>query len=171
MSATDQQRKDDIISSLRVARRKIMDLAYRLPPDKRDQVFLGTWSVQDLVPHLIGWDYTNIDAVKSILEGELPYFYQYRDRDWATYNALLVSRHKTGHYADLLCSAEASHRALVHLLATVPADEFDKDRGVRYKRYKVTIARLLQAEAEDEEEHARQINEFAEDGGPPSSDP
>jgi len=161
MNTTDQHRKDDIIASLRVARRKILDVAYWLPPDERDRVFLGTWSVQDLLAHLIGWDFTNIDAVKSILEGELPYFYDYRDRDWATYNSLLVNRHKKGDYAELLCSAEASHSALTGLLASVPAEEFDKDHGVRYKGYKVTVARLLQAEAEDEEEHARQVKEFA----------
>lgn len=171
MNTTHQQRKDGIISSLRAARRKILDVAYCLPSDKRDQVFLGTWSTQELLAHLMGWDYTNIDAVKSILEGGLPYFYEYRDRDWATYNALLVSRHKQGHYADLLCSAEASHSALTGFLATVPPEEFDKDHGVRYKGYKVTVARLLQAEAKDEEEHARQIKEFAEGGGPSSADP
>ena len=112
----------------------------------------------------MGWDYTNIEATKSILTGELPEFYSHHDRDWARYNALLVERHKTEDYAELLHSVEASHRALVDLLATVPADEFEKDRGVRYKRYKVTIVRLLQAEAEDEEEHYRQIKEFLGSG-------
>lgn len=171
MNTTDQQRKDAIIASLRAARRKILDVAHCLPSDKRDEVFLGTWSVQDLLAHLIGWDYTNRDAVKSILEGELPYFYEYRDRDWATYNALLVSRHKQGHYADLLCSVEASHRALTDFLASVPAEEFERDNGVRYKGYKVTIARLLQAEAEDEEEHYSQIKAFATAEGPSLDDP
>jgi hypothetical protein len=162
MDTTKQQGKDDMISALKAARRKILDVAYSLPGGKRAEIFLGTWSVEDLLAHLIGWDYTNIDAVKSILEGSLPYFYGYRDRDWASYNALLVSRHKQGHYAELLCSVEASHRALTDFLAAVPAEEFERDTGVRYKRYKVTIARLLQAEAEDEEEHAIQIREFAE---------
>ena len=167
MSGADQQRKDSIISALGVARRKILDVAYSLRPEKRKEIFLGSWSVEDLLAHLIGWDYTNIEAAKSILEGELPYFYGYRDRDWASYNALLVSRHKQGHYAELLCSVETSHRALTDFLAAVPAEEFERDHGVRYKRYKVTIARLLQSEAEDEEEHARQVKEFAEGGSRP----
>jgi hypothetical protein len=41
-----------------------------------------------------------------------------------------------------------------------PAEEFDRDSGVRYKRYKVTIARLLQAETRDEKTHHKQIEEF-----------
>jgi hypothetical protein len=164
MSTKEQRRKDDIISALTEVRRKILHMAYTLPREKQGEVFLGEWSAQDLLAHLVGWDHTNMAATKSILSGELPEFYSHHDRDWASYNAFLVERHKTEDYAELLHSVEASHRALVDLLATVPADEFEKDRGVRYKRYKVTIARLLQAEAEDEEEHYRQIREFAESG-------
>ena len=161
-----QARKDEIISALIQARREILHVAYTLPPERRDEVFLGIWSVKDLLAHLIGWDYTNRDAVKSILEGELPQFYAHRDRDWATYNAFLVEKYKTKDFAELLYSVESSQRALMGLLATVPADEFDKDRGIRFQRYKVTIARLLQSEADDEEEHARQMKAFAESGGP-----
>ena len=162
MSTAEQERKDNIISTLIQARRRILDTAYALPPEKQDEVFLGVWSVKDLLAHLIGWDYTNLEAVKSILQGELPEFYSQRDPAWETYNALLVERHKEEDFTELLYSLETSQRALMGFLATVPADEFDKDRGVRYKRYKVTIARLLEAEAEDEEEHGRQIKEFAE---------
>ena len=170
MTDKAQQKKDNIISALTQARRKILHVAYTLPPEKRGEVFLGVWSARELLAHLVGWDYTNIEATKSILSGELPEFYSHHDRDWTSYNAFLVERHKIEDYAELLRSVEASHRALVDLLATVPADEFEKDRGLRYKRYKVTIARVLQAEAEDEEEHYRQIQEFAEGGGPSSAE-
>ena len=163
-----QEKKDDIISALTEVRRKILHVAYTLPREKQGEVFLGEWSVRDLLAHLVGWDYTNIEATKSILSGELPEFYSHHDRDWASYNAFLVERHKTEDYAEVLHSVEASHRALVDLLATVPEDEFEKDRGIRYNRYKVTIARLLQAEADDEEEHYRQIKAFA---GTPSLPP
>jgi len=166
MSTREQQKKDNIISALSQARRKILDVAYALPPEKQDEVFLGVWSVADLLAHLIGWDYSNLEATKSILQGELPEFYSHRDRDWETYNALLVERHKEEDFTELIYSLETSQRALMGFLATVPDSEFDKDRGVRYKRYQVTLARLLQAEAEDEEEHARQIKAFAEGEGP-----
>ena len=166
MSTREQQKKEGIVSALTQARRKILDVAYALPPEKQDEVFLGVWSVADLLAHLIGWDYTNLQGTKSILRGELPGFYSHRDRDWETYNALLVERHKEGDFTELLYAVETSQRALMGFLATVPDSEFDKDRGVRYKRYQVTLARLLQAEAEDEEEHARQIKAFAESGTP-----
>lgn len=169
MADKAQARKDEIASALIQARRKILDAAYTLPPEKQEKVFLGVWSVKDLLAHLIGWDYTNVEAVKSILEGELPEFYAHRDRDWQTYNSMLVERYKKEDFNELLYAVEASQRALMGLLEAVPAEEFDQDRGVRFKRYKVTIARLLQAEADDEEEHYRQIKEFAEGNSSPST--
>ena len=170
MSTREQQKKDNIISALSQARRKILDVAYALPPEKQDEVFLGVWSVADLLAHLIGWDYSNLEATKSILQGELPEFYSHRDRDWETYNALLVERHKEEDFTELIYSLETSQRALMGFLATVPAGEFYKDRGIRYKRYQVTIARLLGAEAEDEEEHARQIKAFAAGDSSPGAE-
>jgi uncharacterized damage-inducible protein DinB len=164
-----QARKDEIVTALTTARRKILDAAYALPPEMQDEVFLGVWSVKDLLAHLIGWDYTNMEAVKSILEGELPGFYAHQDRDWQTYNSMLVERYKKEDFAELLYSMEAPQRALMGLLEAVPAEEFDKDHGVRFKRYKVTIGRLLQAEADDEEEHYTQIKEFAERTSSPST--
>ena len=170
MSTAAQEKKESIIAALIQARRKILDVAYALPPEKQDEVFLGVWSVADLLAHLIGWDYTNLEATKSILQGELPEFYSHRDRDWETYNALLIERHKEEDFTELLYSVETSQRALMGFLATVPADEFEKDRGVRYKRYEVTLARLLQAEDEDEEEHARQIKAFAAGDSSPGAE-
>jgi len=166
MAQKAQPKKDEIVAALIQARRKILDVAHTLPPEKQDQVFLGVWSVKDLLAHLIGWDYTNIEATKSILAGELPEFYSYRDRDWQTYNAFLVEQHKKDDFVEVLYAVEASQRALMSFLGTVPAEEFDRDRGIHFKRYKVTIARLLRAEAEDEEEHYRQIKEFAESESP-----
>ncbi len=63
-------------------------------------------------------------------------------------------------FAELLSSVEDSLQQLVDFLETISAEEFDKDRGVRHKGYKVTIARLLQAETKDEKTHHKQIEEF-----------
>lgn len=161
MSSKAQAKKDKIISDLVEARRKILNVAYSLPPEKRDEVFLGVWCVKDLLAHLVGWDYTNIEATRAILAGELPEFYSHHDRDFRTYNERLVERYKKDDYVELLSSVESSHRGLVSFLGTVPADEFDRDRGLRFRRYKVTIARLIEAEADDEREHSEQIREFA----------
>lgn len=160
MNAKAQAKKEKIISELIETRRKILDAASSLSPEKQDEVFLGVWSVKDLLAHLVGWDFTNLEAAKALLAGRLPDFYSHYDRDWKTYNARLVAEYKRDDFAELLSSVEDSLQQLTDFLETSPAEEFDKDRGVRHKGYKVTIARLFQVEIKDEKIHHRQIEEF-----------
>ena len=159
------QVKDVIIAELIEARACILAAASALPGERQDEVFLGVWSVKDLLAHLVGWDITNVEAVKEILAGKKPGFYARYDRGWKTYNAELVARYKRDDFAELLSSVEESHRELVEFLGTIPAEEFERDRGLRAGRYKVTIARLLQAEASDEQKHCTQIREFGARAG------
>jgi hypothetical protein len=155
-----QAKKDEVITGLIEARACILAAAALLPVEKRDQVFLGTWSVRDLLAHLVGWDFTNIEAGREILEGKLPSFYAHHDRDWRTYNAGLVERHKKDDWTSMVSAVEESHRKLIEFLKGATAEEFDRDRGLRVGRYKVTIARLMKAETTDERKHCEQIREF-----------
>jgi uncharacterized damage-inducible protein DinB len=159
---TAQAKKDTIISELVETRRKILDAASSLSPEEQDEIFLGIWSVKDLLAHLVGWDYANTEAAKQVLAGKLPGFYAYYDRDWKSYNARLVAQYRRDRFTELLSLVEDSHQRLIDLLETIPAEEFHKDRGVRFKGYKVTIARLLQAEIDDEKTHHTQVKEFGE---------
>jgi uncharacterized damage-inducible protein DinB len=157
-----QVKKDNIIAELIEARRNLLDAASSLSPAEQDEVFLGVWSVKDLLAHFVGWDFANLESVKGILVGQLPNFYSHYDRDWQSFNARLVAEHKRDDFADLISSIENSHRELVDFLKTVPAEEFEKDRGVRFKGYKVTIVRTLEAEIKDAREHCAQIEAFAD---------
>jgi len=159
-ATASQAKKDQVISELVEARRRILQVASSLSPAQQNEVFLGIWSIKDLLAHLVGWDFANLEAAQAVLAGKVPAFYASHDRDWRTFNARLVAEHKKDDFGVLLASLEESHQALIDFLETVPAEEFDRDRGVRFRRYKVTIARLLQAEAKDEEEHYEQIKEF-----------
>ena len=160
MRMTAQAKKDTVISELVETRRKILDAVSSLSPEQQDEIFLGIWSVKDLLAHLVGWDFANMEAAKALLAGQLPGFYSHHDRDWKTYNARLVAEYKKDDFADLLSSVEDSHQKLIDLIRAIPAEEFGKDRGVRFKGYKVTIASLLQVEANDEKTHHAQIEEF-----------
>jgi len=133
-----------------------------------DEVFLGAWTVKDMLAHLIGWDETNRRAIAELRQSTLPEFYNHIDPDWRSYNALLVARHRRDDLRLLLEDIAQSHARLMDAVAALEPGDFDRDWGVRYKGYRVTIARLLQAEARDEQVHARQIiDAFSspEDGG------
>jgi hypothetical protein len=80
----------------------------------------------------------------------------HRDRD-ETYNAMLVRKHKKGTFRELIAEARASQECLLEFLNTVPPENFNKDFGVRFRGYKVTVQRLLEAERGDEQTHLQQI--------------
>ena len=154
--------KDEVIAALVNARAKIRQAAVDLPFEKQDAHFLGVWGIKELLAHLIGWDYTNLQACQSILAGELPEFFAHFNPDWRNYNTALVAKYKIDDYAPLIAALDASHNSLLSYLQALPEQDFDFDFGVRAGKTKVTIAWLLRAEAHDEEKHALQIISFLE---------
>jgi len=155
-----QAKKEMLISDLINVRKLIIEAATCLSPEERNQVFLGVWSVKDLLAHLIGWDYTNLVAAKDILAGKLPEFYSEYDHDWKSYNERLIGKYKRDNFEELLNSIQNSHQKLIDYLKTIPAEDLDKDTGVRCQRHKITINGLLRVEINDEKIHHQQIENF-----------
>ena len=154
MSTKSQTSKQELLSA-------VLQAASGLSPTARDTVFLGVWSVKDLIAHLIGWDFANLAAAKDIQAGIPPEFYAHYDEDWKTFNAKSVAKYKRDDFEELLALSRDSQGQLIAYLENLPAEAFEKDFGVRSGRnYKVTIARLLQAELKDEQEHLEQIQAF-----------
>jgi hypothetical protein len=161
MNTKSKTTKQELLSSLLETRTSILHAASQLSPTARNTVFLGTWTIKDLLAHLAGWDFTNLAAAKDIQAGKLPEFYARYDKDWKTYNAELVAQYKRDDFDELLALVRESQRQLIEHLESVPAEAFERDFGVRSGRgTRVTIARLLQAEWQDEQEHLRQIQDF-----------
>ena len=157
--------KAESLKSLRLdelgqARTTVLTALNSLPPDSRREPFLGIWSSYELVAHLIGWDYTNIQAIADIQAGQLPQFYAHRDRDWQTYNAQLVRQYSKESWDELMAAAAESHQRLMAVVRSLPADELYKDRGIRFRGYKVMIGRLLEADVKDCTTHAAQVLAF-----------
>lgn len=116
----------------------------------------------ELLAHLAGWDETNRKAAREILRNKLPGFYRYHDRDWAKYNSILVRKYARPNLRELTALLKKTQAVLIDYLSTVSADDFWKDRGIRFRGWKVTIGRLLEAEYHDEEEHYLQLKRFAQ---------
>lgn len=160
MPATAEEQKAHAIQELRAARQAVLDAAASLTPDVANIVFLGEWSANDIIAHLIGWDYANAEAVRAVLAGELPAFYAHKDPNWRAFNAELVRQYRHKELEDGWRAALESHEALCALLEAIPAAEFGRDYGVRFRGYKVTIPRLLASESADELIHAEQLRAF-----------
>lgn len=152
--------KAKLLDDVARARVVILEAVNSLPHDKRREVFLGVWSSYELVAHLIGWDYANIQAIDDILAGRLPHFYAHHDRDWQTYNAQLVRQYSKESWDELMAAAAESHQRLMAVVRSLPADELYKDRGIRFRGWKVMIGRLLEADVKDCTTHAAQVLAF-----------
>lgn len=152
--------KDKLIKDFIEIRKKIIDLVSSLPSGQLDEVFLGKWSAKDLLAHLIGWDYWNLKAAKEILAGKLLSFYSYYDPDWASFNAQLVKQYKKENFEELLSSLRESHQKLIGFLRIIPAEEFNKERGLRWKKCNITIVSEIQPEINDEKVHYKQIQDW-----------
>lgn len=162
MSTTAKAKGDQIITRFIETRKELLEAAARLPTEAQDEVFLGIWSVKDLLAHLVGWDYTNLEAAQEILDGKLPTVLSHYDPDWQTFNAGLVAQYKQSTWSELLSTMDQSQQKLVGFLKGLSPEELDRDRGLRSGRYRVTIAWLLQFEIYDEQRHSRQVIKFVE---------
>jgi hypothetical protein len=159
---TAEDKKAQLISELAAARRDLLEAARALPEAEQDTAFLGSWSVKDMLAHLVGWDHANVEAIAAVRSGQLPGFYAHYDPDWRSFNAGLVRQYRQASLAEALAAAETSHSALRSVVEAIPAEVLFQDHGVRSPRgRKVTIAMLLSAETGDERKHRQQIEEFA----------
>lgn len=154
---TIEAKKQDLIAGLVAGRGGILAAIQALPPGCEDVIFLGTWSLKDLVAHLVGWDSTNIQAVQEILAGQYPAFFQFYDKDWQGYNRRLVQQHRKDSLPELLLDAAASHRQLIAFLQSLGAADLLNAKASRPSGRSVTIRNLLRSEAADEQQHAEQI--------------
>ena len=58
------EKKSSLLSGLASARSSILQSVKLIPLDREDELFLGFWSIKDLIAHLEGWDDTNLQAIQ-----------------------------------------------------------------------------------------------------------
>jgi hypothetical protein len=154
--------KTEMINSLAGIRACLLATAASVPADKRFAPFLGDWSLMDLLAHVAGWDVTYLQAVKDIRAGKLPNFYSQRDVEWQKYNTSLVNLYRKEDFSEQLELVKETHKKLLQYLQDLPEEEFERDHGLRNGPSKVTIARLLDSEIEDEQTHCMDLEDFRE---------
>lgn len=154
-------KKIAIIQGIESARRRLLVAVKSLPPGSEDTVFLGEWTIKELLAHLSGWDHTNLEAVRQMSAGLFPTFFQYYDRDWQSYNRILVERYRRENLEAYLQQAEETHAVLISALSDMDPDTLVNGKVLSPRGRTVTIRNLLISEAHDEEIHARQVEVFS----------
>jgi hypothetical protein len=160
MRRTMEDKKQELVEGLITARRSVLEAVRPLPVGSLDQVFLGTWTIKDLLAHLVGWDETNVQAIQEIQAGQYPTFFQFYDKDWQTYNSRLVERCRKEPFSSLLAEVERTHQVLIEFLASIPAREVVQGKGRSETGRTISIRTLLRAETRDERIHAEQVQAF-----------
>lgn len=152
--------KKDVLSKLQVTRKKLVILLFSVPENRWNEVFLGKWSLRDVVAHLIGWDIENAKSVNEVLSGQLPSCFKNWDDNWASYNDLLVDRYKKGEKKELLSELDRVHGIYMKVFDNISEEIFSKDIGLRWQNYIITPSVNAEYEAQDEELHTKQIQDW-----------
>jgi hypothetical protein len=88
------------------------------------EVWLGTWSIKDIVAHIVGWHSEMGPALERIARGErpVPEGVSYDDVD--RWNAKFVAARRGAEAADLLLELDKSHERFMHQADAVPEERF-----------------------------------------------
>jgi hypothetical protein len=155
---TDYQSKQTaLLIALRESREALLACARTWPADQAETIFLGEWSLLDLLAHISGWDDANREAITAVQAGRLPEFYAHKDPDWRTYNAGHVRNYRRPTLEAQLAMVEATFGKLMEALMQLDAEDLFRDYGVRYKGWKVIIARLVESDMKDVRIHLEQM--------------
>jgi Protein of unknown function (DUF1706) len=88
------------------------------------EVWLGSWSVRDIVAHISGWQRELGPALLRLARGErpMPEGVSYDDVD--AWNARFASAKRDMPVADVLIELDRSHEEFMHAAAQVPEERY-----------------------------------------------
>ena len=100
-----------------------------LNEEQMSVVWLGTWSVRDIVAHMSGWHRELGPALERIARGErpIPEGKNY-ERDVDAWNERFVAVKRGVPVADVLLEFDASHEYFMHVAAQVPDERFGEGK-------------------------------------------
>jgi hypothetical protein len=120
-----------------------------LNEDHLTEVWLGTWSIREIVAHMSAWHREMGPALERLARGEkpLPDGVSYDDVD--AWNATFVAARRSGPLAEVLLELDRSHEYFLRVAATVPAERVQPGK---------TAYRIIEgSSAEHYREHGDQI--------------
>lgn len=93
------------------------------------RVWLGTWSIREILIHITGWHQEMLPALARVARGEAAYAAGAYD-DFDTWNARFVAAKAGVKLADVLAQLDASHRDFVRAAGAVPEPRFAAARDL-----------------------------------------
>lgn len=63
---------ENLVDELKEARTAVVKAVSKVPINKREVVFLGDWSLKDLIAHLTGWAKYQLEVIKDVQTDKTP---------------------------------------------------------------------------------------------------
>ena len=117
--------KQDLLNEAARQYKAFHETIHGLNEEHMTEVWLGTWSVRDIVAHMSGWHRELGPALERIARGERPIpdgkNYETEVDAW---NARFAAAKRNTPVADALLELDASHEYFMHAAAQVPEERF-----------------------------------------------
>ena len=91
-----------------------------LNEDHLREMWLGTWSIRDILAHLSGWHREMAPALERLARGEKPAPEGVSYDDVDAWNARFLAAKKDWPLAEILLELDRSHESFMHAAAAVP---------------------------------------------------
>jgi hypothetical protein len=144
--------KDDLLSQAARDYNAFEAAIHGLNEDHLTEVWLGTWSIRDIVAHMAGWHREMGPALERITRGEKPVAEGVTYDDVDGWNAKFVAAKRDLPVADVLLELDRSHAYFMKVASQVP-DERVQPGKTAYKIIDLNSAHHYR-------EHGEQIREW-----------
>ncbi len=103
-----------------------------LPDDEMTEPCVtGTWSIKDIIAHVVAWEEESLAALPLILEGKKTPRYSVRYGGIDAFNAKKAEECRRLPLSEVLRRRDDTHRRLVAFLETVPEDPLARETRFR----------------------------------------
>ena len=144
--------KQDLLNQAAREYKAFHETIHGLNEEHLTEVWLGTWSVRDIVAHIVGWQQELTPALERIARGERPIAEGVSYDDVDGWNARFASAQRDRSASEVLLELDRSHEAFMQAAAAVPEDRFAAGK---------TAFRIVdQNSAHHYREHADQISDW-----------
>jgi hypothetical protein len=120
--------KDELLNRAAREYNSFQEAIHGLNEDHLSEVWLGTWSVRDIVAHISGWHRELGPALERLARGErpIPDGVSYEDAD--RWNAKFVAAKKDWTCEEVLLELDRSHEYFMQRAAQVPPERVEAGR-------------------------------------------
>ena len=138
------------------------------PKERETRPVCGTWSLKELVAHILDWEKLGVNGLQQLAEGQIPEF----DRaitDFDAFNAGNVANRQAQSFAQIWREFENTRQELLYLLANLPDEALQRPFTAPWQQ-EITGYSWLIVWTHHEHEHALDVRQALNGDNWPASE-